>query len=91
MTLEYRVAKLELEMSDLKSGSVKLPTRSSFSTPSFGDLAFPSLYIGSLFVMLWVGVDIGEDVGRHNASHNTAASVSGPVNPPGLDTSEDPR
>jgi hypothetical protein len=91
MTLEYRVAKLESDMSDLKSGSVKIPTNSSFSILSSCDWALPILYIGALFVMLWVGIDIGEGVERHNASHNAPASVHGPDSPPGHDTSEDPR
>jgi hypothetical protein len=91
MTLEYRVAKLESDMSDLKSGSVKLPRSAYSSILSFEDWAIPILYIGILYGMFWLGLDVGEIVERHNASHNTPASVSGPVNPPGHDTPEDPR
>ncbi len=91
MTLEYRVAKLESDMSDLKSGSLKIPKNSSFSIVSLCDWAFPGLLIWCLFLAFWLGTEVGEQLERRSASHNTPASISGPANSPGHDTVEDPR
>jgi hypothetical protein len=92
MTLEYRVAQLESDMSKLKTGTLKLPRTSFYdSILSFFDWAFPAVYMGTIYLAILLGIEIGERIERHDASHNTPASVSGPVNPPGHDTSEDPR
>ena len=91
MTLEDRVAKLETDMFHLMCGSVKLPRSAYSSILSFEDWTIPILYIGILYGMFWLGLEVGEIVERHNASHNIPVSVSGPVSPPGHDTSEDPR
>jgi hypothetical protein len=92
MTLEYRVARLESEMSQLKTGTLKLPRTSFYdSIFSFFDWAFPAVYMGTIYLAILLGIGIGERIERHNASHATPASVSGPVNPPGHDTPDDPR
>jgi hypothetical protein len=90
--LEDRVAKLESDMSQLKTGALKIP-RSTFndSIISRADWVIPILYIGALYAAFWFGLELGATAERHKVNHNTPASVSGPVSPPGHDTSEDPR
>jgi hypothetical protein len=97
MMLEYRVAKLESDMSNLLSGDVKIPTRSRFRASicrflsAAPPLALIFLCMEIICFSFELGLIIGERVERHNASHNTAASVGGPVSQPGHDTVEDPR
>jgi hypothetical protein len=97
MMLEYRVAKLESDMSNLMSGDVKIPTRSRFNdsicrfVSSAPPIGLKILCVEILCVAFELGLIVGAYLEHENPSHNTPASVSGPVNPPGHDTPEDPR
>jgi hypothetical protein len=97
MMLEYRVAKLESDMSNLMSGDVKIPTRSRFHDSicrflsAAPPLALTFLCMEIICFSFELGLIIGERVERRNAGHDTPASVSGPVSPPGHDTLEDRR
>jgi hypothetical protein len=97
MTLEYRVAKLESDMSNLMSGDVKIPTRPRFNdsicrfVSSAPPIGLTILCVEIVCFAFELGLIVGEYIEHPNASHNTPASVSGPVSPPGHDTPEDPR
>lgn len=97
MMLEYRVAKLESDMSNLMSGYVKIPARSRFNdsicrfVSSAPPIGLKILCVEILCVAFELGLIVGAYSEHENPSHNTPASVHGPVSAPGHDTSEDPR
>jgi len=96
MMLEYRVAKLESDMSNLMGVAAKIPTRSRFNdsicrfVSSAPPIGLKILCVEILCVAFELGLIVGAYLEHENPSHNPA-SVSGPVSPPGHDTIEDPR